>query len=174
MNKRLIISFGLFVLIAVGAAMLNFGKPADAAFIGSGMPGGSNTYTMLYNNGAWAGTSALTISGNDATVVGTVTANSFIYSSDFRLKKDIAPLNGALNKINNLQGVSFNWKNSGKPEIGLIAQDVEKVVPELVVTGSDGLKAVKYGNIVPLLIEAVKEQQVEINALKAEISKLSK
>jgi len=70
-----------------------------------------------------------------------------------------------------LQGVSFNWKENNEPSIGLIAQDVEKIFPEAV-SGEEGSKAVNYGVLVAPLIEATKEQQKQIEALKAEIELL--
>ena len=97
-------------------------------------------------------------------------ADAFFYNSDRRLKKDIKPLSGSLSKILKLEGVSFVWKEGGDKNIGLIAQNVEMVYPELVITNpSTGLKSVEYGNLVAPLIEAIKEQQKEINALKIEI-----
>jgi hypothetical protein len=100
-------------------------------------------------------------------------ADAFFYNSDRNLKKDIKPLKGSLSKILKLEGVSFAWKNEGDKNVGLIAQDVEKVYPELVITNpSTGLKSVEYGNLVAPLIEAVKEQQKEIEFLKAEIERL--
>jgi len=106
-------------------------------------------------------------------VNGNVKAISFFYSSDERLKKGITTLSGSLEKILNLRGVQFKWKNGDDAEnIGFIAQEVEKVVPQVVKDGSDGLKSVEYGNIVPLLVEAMKEQQKEIDSLKMEIETL--
>jgi hypothetical protein len=106
------------------------------------------------------------------TVTGDVTANAFIYSSDKRLKENIKPLTNSLDKINQLEGVSFNWKDTGRPSIGLIAQDVEKVVPEIVSTNSEGFKGVEYGNLVALLIQGIKEQQKEIDNLQKQIDEL--
>lgn len=98
---------------------------------------------------------------------------SWSSASDMRLKKNIEPLPNALEKIKQLKGVSFDWKESGKHSIGLIAQDVEKVYPDLVSTDSKtGMKTVEYQNLVAPLIEAIKEQQKEIEALKAEIKAL--
>ncbi|MCD6149792.1 tail fiber domain-containing protein [bacterium] len=106
-------------------------------------------------------------------VNGTVKANAFIYSSDERLKKDVENIPGALERILNLRGVLFKWKENDEQSLGLIAQEAEKVFPELVVTSQiDGMKAVKYGNLVAPLIEAVKEQQEQIDLLKKEIKQL--
>lgn len=101
---------------------------------------------------------------------------AFYYSSDLNLKKDIAPLDGSLAKVMKLEGVSFEWKDEARGKgtnIGLIAQDVEKVYPELVATDKEtGLKSVEYGNLVAPLIEAIKEQQRQIDLLKAEVKAL--
>jgi hypothetical protein len=107
---------------------------------------------------------------------GNLTANSFIYSSDQRLKKDIQPLtNDALAKIDQIQPVSFTWKDSGKKDIGFIAQNVEQVYPDLVTTDPNtGMKGLKYGNMTAVLMEAIKEQQQQIDQLKQEVEDLKK
>ncbi len=93
--------------------------------------------------------------------------------SDERLKTNITPITDAVSKIQQLNGVTFNWKSTGKPSVGVIAQNVEKVFPDLVTTDpKSGMKAVQYGNLVAPLIEAVKEQQKEIDDLKAEVQAL--
>lgn len=110
-------------------------------------------------------------------VCGTAAATAFYYTSDRNLKKDIAPLGGneSLSRILKLEGVSFKWKdgtNGSDMKVGLIAQDVENVYPEVVGTSEAGVKSVEYGNLVAPLIEAIKEQQRQINELKAEIEAL--
>ena len=89
--------------------------------------------------------------------IGTLFATDFDSTSDERLKKNIKPIEGALDKVTKLVGVEFDWINSDKKSIGVIAQQVEEVVPELVHTNSKGFKSVSYGNLVALLIEAIKE-----------------
>jgi trimeric autotransporter adhesin len=94
--------------------------------------------------------------------------------SDRRLKKNIEPLKSSLGKVMHLQGVSYEWReeeNAGRGfnkdrQIGLIAQDVEAVIPELIHTDSEGYKALAYDKVVPVLIEAIKEQQGMISDLK--------
>ncbi|MFT6871226.1 MAG: hypothetical protein ACJAVN_000223, partial [Roseivirga sp.] len=105
---------------------------------------------------------------------GDINANAFNQNSDARLKKNIATLSGGLATINKLRGVSYNWKDESKPEgkIGFIAQEVEKILPELVVTKKDGFKAVNYAEVTAVLVEAVKELTKEINELKNENSVL--
>lgn len=113
-------------------------------------------------------------------VVGSVgyTAN-LIKLSDQRLKSNITPLAGALGSLDKLQAVKFDWNSTAKglgysdtKQIGLIAQEVEKVYPELVTTQKDGYKGVDYAAFTPVLIEAVKELKAENDALKARIEKL--
>ena len=93
-------------------------------------------------------------------------------SSDARLKTNLESIDNALDKVNSLTGYTFNWNEraSGKDlearEAGVIAQDVEKVLPEVVATRNDGYMAVKYEKLVPLLIEAIKDLKAEIEELK--------
>ena len=101
-----------------------------------------------------------------------IDGNYFYYASDISLKKDIKPISNALDKVLQLQGVRFNWKDTNKPSIGLISQDVEKIFPEIVSTDEQGLKSIEYAKLVAPLIEALKEQQKEIEELKAEIEEL--
>jgi len=100
-----------------------------------------------------------------------------VFTSDERLKKNIEPLKASLDKVMDLKGVSYEWKSEngfGKgKEIGLIAQDVEAVIPELVYTDSKGYKALSYDKMVPVLVEAIKEQQTVIQELKREMAKLT-
>lgn len=113
-------------------------------------------------------------------VAGDVKATAFYYTSDKKLKDNIQDIPDSLEKIKKLRGVSFEWKDSGKKSLGLIAQELEEVFPELVETNnSTDLKSVQYGNLVAPLIEAVKTQQAQIEAqeqriksLENEISKL--
>ena len=101
-----------------------------------------------------------------------IDGNYFYYASDISLKKNIKPISNALDKVLQLQGVRFNWKDTNKPSIGLISQDVEKIFPEIVSTDEQGLKSIEYAKLVAPLIEALKEQQKEIEELKAEIEEL--
>jgi Chaperone of endosialidase len=115
-------------------------------------------------------------------VSGVAAANDFVNMSDARLKKDIVPLSGALSKILQLNGVAYYWKGEAYPQyqfdtkhkIGFLAQEVEKVMPELVAVGADGYKTVNYIEVVPLLVESIKEQQQQINELKQLVKKLLK
>ena len=95
--------------------------------------------------------------GQELDVVGDIQATSFIYTSDRRLKEKVSELTG-LETILALRGVRFTWIDTQRPDIGLIAQEVEAVLPELIDTNkATGMKAVKYGNLVAPLIESVKD-----------------
>ena len=100
-------------------------------------------------------------SNGNMTIAGTLTQNS-----DARLKENIKPIESALDKVKQMQGVEFNKINNDTKEIGVIAQDIEKVIPELVREDKEGIKSVAYGNITAVLIEAIKEQQKQIEELK--------
>jgi len=104
---------------------------------------------------------------------GDIYANAFLYnSSDRRLKENIKPLTRSLSKIQALEGVSFDWKKTGRSSLGLIAQDVELIYPELVSVDKEGYKAIAYEGLIAPLIEAVKAQQLEIENLEARLEKL--
>jgi hypothetical protein len=105
-------------------------------------------------------------------VVGTVQASTVAITSDIRLKTNITPLTEVLARLAQLRGVSFEWndaykalgRDTGRREIGVLAQDVEAVFPELVTTWGAGYKAVDYGKLSGVLIEAVKELQAHTAA----------
>ena len=96
---------------------------------------------------------------------GELTAVILTASSDVAVKEDIKPLTGAIDMVKQLSGYSYKRKNNKLEEIGVLAQEVEKVVPSLV-RGEEGNKSVAYGNLVALLIEAIKDQQEQITRLE--------
>ena len=100
-----------------------------------------------------------------ATFSGTVTAPNFVSSSDARLKTDIAPIADALAKVQALTGVTFTMAGSDARQMGLIAQDVQAVAPEAVVD-AEGVLRLAYGNLVGLLVEAIKDLAQEVDQLK--------
>jgi hypothetical protein len=100
-----------------------------------------------------------------ATFSGTVTAPNFVSSSDARLKTDITPIADALAKVQALTGVTFTMAGSDARQMGLIAQDVQAVAPEAVVD-AEGVLRLAYGNLVGLLVEAIKDLAQEVDQLK--------
>jgi uncharacterized protein (UPF0218 family) len=104
------------------------------------------------------------------TVIGDVVA--FGTPSDVSFKENIKPIENALDKVKKLQGVTFDWKESDsildiKEDIGFIAQDVQKVLPELVRENKDGMLSMRHQGIAPILLEAIKELKAEIDLLKS-------
>jgi hypothetical protein len=110
------------------------------------------------STGSWANELVLTNAGN-LTATGNVTAYS-----DARLKTDIETLDNALDKVTKLRGVSYKRLDTQEAGIGVIAQEIENVLPEVVQDGA--YKSVAYGNVVGLLIEAIKELKAQVDEHK--------
>lgn len=136
-------------------------------------------YQMRYEG--YYGHKFLTSSGQVVTIAqtGSLTAPSFLYSSDSRLKENIVRMKDGLATIMALNPVSFTWKKdvvntaqAGKGDIGFIAQEVENVVPGIVTTNEADMKSVDYVRLIPILTKALQEQQAEIDALKADVATL--
>jgi hypothetical protein len=134
--------------------------------------GGGTKMTILNNGNVGIGT---TSPGVSLDVVGAIRATGDVtayYSSDERLKDNKKVIENAVNKINKINGYEFDWvpkegvhTNEGH-DIGIMAQEVEKILPEIVITRDNGYKAVKYEKLVPLLIEAIKELSDKVKALE--------
>jgi hypothetical protein len=107
----------------------------------------------------------------DLNVTGDITA---FYSSDERLKNDIHPIKDPLEKVMSLSGNTFTWneksKYNGTEDVGLIAQEVEAVLPEAVTEKDNGYLGVRYERVIPLLVEAVKELSGRVNEIEDAIS----
>ena len=132
---------------------------ADFTITMTGDATGSGTVTNLGNVSIAIDVSTIT---GDLTVSGDVNAANFNATSDARLKTNIAPIQNAMDIINNIQGVNFDWLESGKSSSGVLAQEVEKILPQAVNEDEYGVKRVAYNNIIPLLIEAIKELNSKI------------
>jgi hypothetical protein len=116
-------------------------------------------------------TSKLTVSGN-LLVTGIITATDFNSASDINLKENIKKIDNPIDKIIKIDGVRFDWKSDNKPSMGVIAQNIAEVLPELV-SGEES-KTVNYNGIIGLLIECVKTQQEQIDELNRRLDELSK
>jgi hypothetical protein len=113
-------------------------------------------------------------------VTGVIRCDNVSTTSDARLKKDITPLYNALDKITQLNGVEYLWRTEEYPnhqfsedkQVGLIAQEVEPIIPEVVDQDSEGYRSIAYDALTPYLIEAIKEQQKEIDLLRQQVKAL--
>jgi hypothetical protein len=111
--------------------------------------------------------------GTSLKVAGSIIAGGNITaSSDIRLKEDIEVITDAIDKVKQITGVTYTRKENGKRQTGVIAQDVLKVLPEAVEGSEDSMYSVAYGNMVGLLIEAIKDQQTIIDSQESRITKL--
>jgi hypothetical protein len=98
---------------------------------------------------------------------GTLNSTNFNSVSDRNQKENIHDLVSAIDIVNRIRPVSFNWKEDGKLSYGVIAQEIEEVLPELVNTNSLGVKSVAYSQIIPFLVQVIQEQHKEIQNIKA-------
>ena len=154
----------MFFVTAAGTGTINFGT------------NNTNSRVSITATGALKSTVSLSVGAiTPSTTVGRIDASNDVVAfstSDIRLKDNIKSIDKALDKVNSIQGIEFDWiekeevhGNKGH-DIGVIAQEIEKVLPDVVTTRDSGYKAVKYEKIVPLLIEAIKELTNEVNELK--------
>lgn len=166
--------------------------PTDGQVYTDPTSGVSFQYSAIYT--AWRSTAQITnlniptslgVGTNYSNVTGEIRATNNItayYSSDIRLKENIKNIDNAILKISSINGVEFDWTDDyikmhggedgyfiRKHDVGIIAQEIERVLPEIVATRGDGTKAVKYDKIVALLIESIKELKNEINTLKEKV-----
>jgi hypothetical protein len=131
---------------------------------GSGIGLSGTTFSVAGGNGLTTDASGLSMSGS---FTGTFTATGDVVAySDMTLKENVNPITDALEKVSGLTGITFNRIGEERVSTGLSAQDVKAVLPEAVHTDEEGLHAVAYGNIVGLLVEAIKELKDEVAQLK--------
>ena len=176
-----------------GATSVSYNDAANTMTISST---DTNTDTnTVTNNLAGTGVSVSAATGNSTISIGqAVATNSTVtfgevrstgditayYSSDYALKENINPISNALDKVSQLGGYNFDWKDSHlesrggvddmfvkKSDVGIIAQEVQKVLPEAVGERADGTLGVRYELLVPLLVESIKELKEEIQSLKS-------
>jgi hypothetical protein len=144
---------------------------------GNGLTGGgtvTTTGTLTLNvvggNGISVAADSVTMSGaysGNFTVTGAITATGDVTAySDDRLKTDVVTIDGAMDRVSAIRGVNFTRISDGSRSTGVVAQELKAVLPEAVHTDENGVHHVAYGNVVGLLIEAVKELKAEIEALK--------
>ena len=135
--------------------------------------------TLRDNGNVGIGTEAPT---EKLDVNGKIATNEVVGRSDMRYKKNVNTITNALNKVTQMRGVYYHWDREKFPEkgfsknrtIGVIAQEIEKVLPEVVTTDAtkEGYKAVNYAKLSAVLIEAIKQQQQQIETLQKEVKQL--
>ena len=126
----------------------------------------SNNLYLDSSNNIGIGT---TVANSTLEVAGTITATEFNNTSDFTLKDDVKTIENPLELAESLRGVSFTWKSDSTRSIGVIAQEVAEILPELV--HGDAIKTVNYNGIIGILIECVKELKKEVDSLKSQLDK---
>jgi hypothetical protein len=159
---------------------------------GIGTGTGTQGNIQLLNGNVGIGTAApsskLEVCGNTR-IIGTLNVSSTVTSasgitcpSDFRYKKNITAIENPLQKLMLIKGVNYYWKTNEFPEMnfndklqsGFIAQDLEKIFPEMVFTDEKGYKSIDYSRLTPVLVETIKEQQKEINAINKRLEALER
>ncbi|MFL5748546.1 MAG: tail fiber domain-containing protein, partial [Niastella sp.] len=138
-------------------------SPADKLSVaGAIVPAADNTYTLGKSGARWSAVWA---------------ANGVIQTSDARLKTDIEPLQYGLKEVLQLRPVSFKWKNerNSPRKLGLLAQEVQPIIPEVIANDEqNGILGMNYAELVPVLINAIKEQQRQIEEIQNRITDLKK
>lgn len=162
--------------ISAGSA-LSGGGTAD--YIPKWVTGTQLGNSVLFDDGTNIGVGTA-VPGYKLHVNGQIKSDGINETSDIRLKKDIITIDSALANVLKLRGVTFNWKTAENkdrnfettPQVGVIAQEVEAIYPQLVKTDNQGYKSVDYSKLTAILIEALKEQEKKIDGLAADINKL--
>ena len=153
-----------------GTAQSNLSVPSTTG------SGASGTWNIAISGNAATATNSTQLGGvaaagyallSGATFSGNVNAPAYFYTSDERVKNNIQTITDALAKVNSMRGVTFDWVNGMGNAVGVIAQEMKEVVPQVVSSQQDGLMNVAYGNLVGVLIAAIKELSAKVDALEA-------
>jgi hypothetical protein len=166
----------------IGTTPVNSGSTGGIAIKEPASGTQTNAYIQFVNNAYTAqrgviytdtaSNMSITPGSGNLYVYSNIYATQIQLSSDRNLKENLIPISSALPKVKSLTGYTYNRIGSDKIEMGVIAQEVELVAPELVSEDKEGMLTVSYPNMVALLIEAVKEQSAEIAALKEQVKEL--
>ena len=162
-----------FTVGSSGTGSVYIGNTASSKFARFHTNNTDTYYDMNCGNVLWRQSSNTRFKFDMTSAVLTCAGDivAFGTPSDKRLKENIKPIESALEKAMKLQGVTFDWKKSNselniKEDIGFIAQDIQKVVPELVRENENGMLSMRHQGIAPILLEAIKELKAEIEELK--------
>ena len=126
------------------------------------------TYYLMLAQGT-SGNTAPKVSSTKLTFnpsTGQLTATDLNSSSDKRLKKNIKTVTSALDTVGALRGVTFDWREGSGKAVGLIAQEVQEVLPEIVSADDNGYLGIRYNNVIGVLVEAIKELKADFEAYK--------
>lgn len=134
---------------------------------GSVTPGGSNTDIQFNNSGTFSGSNNLTWNGSTLAVSGTIQGTTLNSTSDPNMKTDIDKIYDSEFILQNINGYRFKWKESGKPSMGVLSNEIRKVAPELVSRINDH-DAVNYNGLVAILIEEVKSLTQRVRELECQ------
>ena len=181
---------GVSTFVGISTFNSNLFVGGDSSIVGTLTVNGSSGITLrnggdlILNNSSNSGLSSIYCDtddelrtnnnvyiGKQLNVVGDITA---FYSSDRRLKDNINPISNALDKVISISGNTFTWNGNSShtgEDVGVIAQEIESILPEIVKTRDDGYKAVQYEKLVPLLIEAIKDLNNKINSINTQSNK---
>ena len=152
------------IITATSGIVTYYGDGSGLINTPSGSPAGSTNQVQFNSSGSFSGSPNFTFDGSNVNVSGIVTAIDFNSTSDKNLKYNIETVGNALDTVNSLRGVSFNWKEDDRKSYGVIAQELAEVLPDLVSYGE--IKTVNYNGLIGVLIEAVKELKAEVEELK--------
>jgi trimeric autotransporter adhesin len=169
---------------STGVTIANTGVTSNVAGTGVTVSGGTGAVTISIGQAVATSSNvqfnSLGIGMAASATAGRIDATNDIVafsSSDIRFKENIKPIENALDKIRKISGNTYDWKAENKAEhgyegndVGVIAQEIEAVLPQLVQTRENGYKAVKYDKLVALLIEGIKEQQLQIEQLRIDLN----
>jgi len=167
-----------YVTVSSGSAVTSVAGSSGVisnAMIASALTGLAVSHSTVAITGTTISTSsatgALIVSGGvgvtgNIYASGDIISPNFYSQSDLALKQNVVPIKNPLEKLMGISGVNFKWKNNKAKAVGIIAQDVEKVLPEAVSTDGQGYKVVSYDSLIPLLIESVKSLKAELDLLK--------
>ncbi len=156
-----------FMLVRTDAG----GTPQKTFVVGTNASGPNQGEFVINDLGTAVtgpGNRRMTITNNGAVqFTGIVSAWDFYPTSSLAFKSNVRTYENALETVKRLRGVHFDWKESGKPSVGLIAEEVDRVIPEVVSHEGGAARGVNYSSLVGVLVEAVKEQQKELDSMRA-------
>ena len=140
---------------------------ANTASITNSLSAGSISSTGAASVGSITVTESVV--ANTGSFTNQVSAQDFNSTSDVALKQNISTIDNASNIINQLRGVSFEWVNNNEPGYGVVAQELESVIPNLVTTNNDGTKSVKYNGLIGFLLESNKQLLQRVETLEEKL-----